>query len=432
MPLIDFLRELEWRDMVAERTAGLPARLVDRRPLAAYVGFDPSFPSLHAGHLVPIFALAHLQRAGGRPVALIGGGTGMIGDPSGRSSERNLLDEATIDANAAAIREQLGRFLDFDAGPRGALLMDNREWLGRYGLLEFLREIGKHFTLAYMLDKESVQLRLPTGISFTEFTYMLLQAADFAHLYRHHGVEMQMGGADQWGNITAGLELIRRMEGPAEAGVERAHALGLRLITTPSGAKFGKTEGGGNLYLDARFTSPFRFYQHWINVDDRDVGLFLHTLTAMSREEIEAIVAEQSARPERRPAQRALARDITGRVHGADEARRQQEIAEAVFGERLASLDPALLATVFGEMEHAWLARGAVPATVLDFAVASGAAASRGEARRTIAQGGLYLNEQRVGDPDAPVPGPIAGEYWVVRTGRKRYRIVRLGDEAGD
>ena len=285
------LPELEWRGMLHATTPGLPARLASGRPISGYNGFDPSGPSLHVGHLVPIFGLLQFQRHGGTPVALLGGGTGMIGDPSGTSAERNLLDPETLDANVTAIRSQLGRFLDFTPGAGGALLVNNLDWLGQTGLIEFLRDTGKHFTIPYMLAKDSVQTRLDRGLSFTEFSYMLLQAADFEHLYRTQGVELQMGGADQWGNITAGLELIRRRGGGGE-GDERAHGLAYPLLLSPSGAKFGKSEGGESVWLDPERTSPYAFYQYWLNTDDRDVGTYLRWFTLKSRDEIEALEAE--------------------------------------------------------------------------------------------------------------------------------------------
>ena len=422
--LSELLPELAWRGLIAEQTPGLERRLSTERPIAGYVGFDPSFPSLHAGNLVPILGLLRLQRAGGRPVVVLGGGTGMIGDPSGKSEERNLLDDETFARNRAAIEAQLQRFIDFAPTPTGALLIDNREWLGRYTMLDFLRKVGKHFTVAYMLDKESVQARMAAGgLSFTEFSYMLLQAADFRHLYRHLGVELQMGGADQWGNITAGLELIRRSEGPSEDG-ERAFGLAFPLLTDARGQKFGKTQGA-SLYLSPEHTSPFAFYQYWINTDDRDVGSHLRALTLMPREQIEALDAQQSAHPEQRPGQRALARELTARVHGEDEARRQEEIAEAVFGEQVASLVPERLAALQPELEP-WEWDPAAPApTGLDLAVASGAYPSRGEARRGIEQGGFSINDQRVTESTAAPPPPIGGEFYVLRTGKKRYLIGR-------
>ena len=421
--LSDLLPELSWRGLIAEQTPGLERRLASGRTIAGYVGFDPSFPSLHAGNLVPILGLLRLQQAGGRPVVVLGGGTGMIGDPSGRSEERNLLDDETLARNRAAIEAQLQRFIDFAPTPTGALLVDNREWLERYTLLDFLRKVGKHFTVPYMLDKESVQARLAGGLSFTEFSYMLLQAADFRHLYRHLGVELQMGGADQWGNITAGLELIRRSEGPSEDG-ERAFGLAFPLLTDARGQKFGKTQGA-SVYLSAEHTSPYAFYQYWINSDDRDMGSRLRALTLMSRDDIEALEGEQLAHPEERPGQRALAFELTARVHDEDVARRQVEIAEALFGEQLASLPPERLGELHRELEPWEWNTSAPPATVLDLAVESGAYASRGEARRGIEQRGFSVNDQRVADPSAAPPPPIAGEFYVLRTGKKRYLIGR-------
>jgi tyrosyl-tRNA synthetase len=421
--LSDLLPELSWRGLIAEQTPGLERRLASGRTIAGYVGFDPSFPSLHAGNLVPILGLLRLQQAGGRPVVVLGGGTGMIGDPSGRSEERNLLDEDTLARNRAAIEAQLQRFIDFAPTPTGALLVDNREWLERYTLLDFLRKVGKHFTVPYMLGKDSVQTRLAGGLSFTEFSYMLLQAADFRHLYRHLGVELQMGGADQWGNITAGLELIRRSEGPSEDG-ERAFGLAFPLLTDARGQKFGKTQGA-SIYLSAEHTSPYAFYQYWINTDDRDIGSRLRALTLMSHEQIDALEADQRAHPEARAAQRALASELTARVHGEEVAHRQVEIAEAVFGGLVASLPPERLAELRPELEPWEWDPSAPPATIIDLAVASGAYASRGEARRGIEQGGFSVNDQRVTDPSAAPPPSIAGEFYVLRTGKKRYLIGR-------
>ena len=417
------LPALTERGLVAEVTPGLDRRLATGRTIAGYVGFDPSFPSLHAGNLVPVMGLLRLQRAGGRPVVVLGGGTGMIGDPSGKSEERNLLDDETLAGNTAAIRAQLERFIEFDATPTGALLVDNREWLARYGMLDFLRKVGKHFTIAYMLDKESVQTRLAGGLSFTEFSYMLLQAADFRHLYRHFGVELQMGGADQWGNITAGLELIRRAEGPSEDG-ERGFGLAFPLLTDARGQKFGKTQGA-SLYLSTEHTSPYAFYQYWINTDDRDVGTHLRALTLLPDEEIAALEREQGMHPEARPGQRALAAWLTARVHGDEVARRQAELSEAVFGGELATLPPAQLAELHRELEPWTWPASEPPPTVLDLALASGAYASRGEARRGIQQGGLTVNDVRTTDPGVAPPQAIGGEFYVVRVGKKRTLIGR-------
>ena len=416
------LPELEWRGMLHATTPGLPDRLASGRPLAGYNGFDPTGPSLHIGHLVPIFGLLQLQRHGGRPVALVGGGTGMIGDPSGRSSERNLLDRETLAANVASIRLQLERFLDF-SGSTGAVIVNNLDWLGEIGLIEFLRDTGKHFTVPYMLAKDSVQTRLEKGLSFTEFSYMLLQAADFEHLHRTMDVDLQMGGADQWGNITAGLELIRRVGGGGEADDARAHGLAYPLLLTQSGTKFGKSEAGESVWLDPERTSPYAFYQHWLNTDDRDVGTYLRWFTLFGRDEIAGLEAEIAAAPESRAAQRALARDITSRTHGAEAAGAAEDRAKAVFEQGLIALDRAGFEAAAADLPRATLAVDDAW-TVLALAVASGAAASNGEARRLIGQGGLYLNEVRVSDPNATLPAPLHDRFWVVRTGKKHVRVV--------
>jgi tyrosyl-tRNA synthetase len=409
--------------MLHSTTPGLPARLASGRPIAGYNGFDPSGPSLHIGSLIPVMGLLHFQRHGGRPVALVGGGTGMIGDPSGRSSERNLLDRETLEANVLSLRAQLERFLDF-SGESGALLLNNLDWLGSLGLIEFLRDVGKHFTVPYMLAKDSVQVRLDRGLSYTEFSYMLLQAADFDHLRRTFGVELQMGGADQWGNITAGLELIRRRAGGGEGdGGEPAHGLAYPLLLTPSGAKFGKSEGGDSVWLDPARTTPFAFYQYWLNVDDRDIGTYLRWFTELPREEIERLDAEVAGRPEAREAQRVLARDITTRTHGADAAVAAERQARAVFERGLTELGLEEFMAAVSDLPRVTLPVEA-SWTAAATAVASGAATSNGEARRLVAQGGLYVNDVRVGDPNEPLPDPIHGRFWVVRTGKKRSRIV--------
>ena len=295
---------------------------------------DPSGPSLHVGHLVPIFGLLHLQRHGGRPVLLVGGATGMIGDPSGTSAERNLLDRDDDRARTwPAIRAQLERFLDFEPGSGAATLVNNLDWLGGITLLDFLRDVGKHFTVPYMLAKDSVSARLDAGLSYTEFSYMLLQAADFQHLYRTMGVELQVGGADQWGNITAGLELIRRTAAGPTGEAAEAFALSYPLLLDPSGAKFGKTSVGTSVWLDPARTSPYAFYQFLVDRPDTEVGKLLRLFTIMDRAEIEALEAEQAAHPESRPAQRALALDLTTRVHGVAETERAVRVSQAVFGE---------------------------------------------------------------------------------------------------
>ncbi len=412
--MIDFLAELSWRGLVQDRSEDLEGRLA-KGSIAAYVGFDASGPSLHVGHLVPLMALVHLQRHGGRPVAVVGGGTGMIGDPSGKSAERVLLTTEQVDANAAAIRRQLERFLDFSDGPTQARMVDNREWLSRWSLLDYLRDIGKHFTIASMLEKDSVQLRLGSGLSFTEFSYMTLQAADFLQLFRTAGVEMQMGGADQWGNITAGISLIRRATG------EVAHGISQPLLLTSDGRKMGKTETG-SVMLDPAITSPYAFYQYWLNADDDDVPTLLTRLTLKPREEIEAILAEQAADPGRRPGQRAFAFDLTARVHGRDEAERQVRVSAAAFASEPVA-DPDVLDVLFAEVGgHAWDGEGSDPVSL---AVDAGLYPSRSEARRAIAQGGFSVNGVRIASPQERLPDPIAARYHLLRAGRKRLVVAR-------
>jgi tyrosyl-tRNA synthetase len=421
------IADLIWRGMVHVHTPGLPDRLATGRPIAGYIGFDPSAPSLHAGHLVPIFGLIQLQRHGCRPVALVGGATGMIGDPSGVSTERNLLDRDTIAANVAGIRGQLERFLDFSPGAGGATLVNNLDWLGETGMLEFLRDVGKHFTIPYMLAKDSVQGRLERGLSYTEFSYMLLQATDFQHLYRAHGVELQMGGADQWGNITAGLELIRRNEGTAKADDEQelAHGLAYPLLLSPSGTKFGKSAQGTSVWLDPGRTSPFEFYQYWLNADDRDMPVHLRWFTLLTQEEIERVEAEQAAHPENRPAQRLLALDLTTQVHGPAAAERAVSLSRAAFGGEPVR-DPALLADMYEVVDHCELDPADVAGGALRVAVACGLFASNGEARRAISQGGFSINDVRVSGPDEPVVDPIGGRWLLLRAGRKRLRVARI------
>jgi tyrosyl-tRNA synthetase len=410
------LDELSWRGMIYQHTDGLADALATSE-VSAYVGFDPTASSLHLGHLVPVMGLAHLQRAGHRPIALVGGGTGMIGDPSGRTSERQLLSEEEIDANSRAIEKQLGRFLDF-TGPKAARMLDNAAWLRPLRAVEFMRDVGKHFTVNYMLAKDSVQSRIEGGISFTEFSYMLLQAYDFLELNRREGVTLQMGGSDQWGNITAGLELIRRVEAKA------AHALTMPLVTTSSGSKFGKTEVGA-VWLDPALTSPYKFYQYWINVDDRDAGKYLRFFTLMSRTAIEALEKLIEAAPEKREAQQALARDVTARVHGEDAARVAEEVSRVLFGKA----DPTSLSeTVLRAMseEVPFAQRSEIP-SLLDAVVMLKLAASKGAARRLIEQGGVYLNGQRAKpDADLAVAKPLAGGYHLLRKGARDYGLIRV------
>ena len=409
------LEELKWRGQLFQHTEQVQSAL-DRGQVTGYVGFDPTAPSLHVGNLVPLMGLVHLQRAGHKPIALVGGGTGLIGDPSGKSSERPLSDSATVAANATAIGRQLERFLDF-SGPAAAKMVDNAEWLTQLKAIDFMRDVGKHFTVNYMLQKESVKGRMDAGISFTEFSYMLLQAYDFLELHRRHGVTLQMGGSDQWGNITAGTELIRRTVGG------EAHGITMPLITTSSGAKFGKTESGA-VWLDPARTSPYKFYQYWINAEDQDVGRFIRTFTLLSRDEVEALDRATSESPEKREAQRALARDVTARVHGETAVRAAEEVSGLLFG----GLDPASLSA-----ETLEVLREEIPfftGTNLDDAQAiidavtgdNGLFKSRGDAKRMVQQGGVYLNGRRV--ESGMTLTPLHGKYVLVRKGAKSYALV--------
>jgi tyrosyl-tRNA synthetase len=402
--------------MVYQHTDGLADALATGS-LSAYAGFDPTASSLHVGHLVPVMGLAHLQRAGHRPVALVGGGTGMIGDPSGKTAERQLISVEEIEANSKGLAKQLERFLDF-SGSKAALMRDNAAWLRPLKAVEFMRDVGKHFTVNYMLAKDSVQSRIEGGISFTEFSYMLLQAYDFLELNRREGVTLQVGGSDQWGNITAGLELIRRVEGKA------AHALTMPLVTTASGSKFGKTEAGA-VWLDPARTSPYKFYQYWINVDDRDAGKYLRLFTLQTRKEIEQLDKSIASAPEKREAQQALARDVTARVHGEDAARVAEEVSQVLFGKA----DPATLSkTVLRALgEEVPYAESREAPGLLDVLVKLGLAASKGAARRLIEQGGVYVNGERAtGDTNLAAIKPLSGGYYLMRKGARDYGLIRV------
>ncbi|MCA0375036.1 MAG: tyrosine--tRNA ligase [Gemmatimonadetes bacterium] len=424
------LDELAWRGLLQQHTDGLPAAL-QAGPVTAYCGFDPTASSLHVGNLVPVMGLVHLQRAGHRPIALVGGGTGMIGDPSGRSSERTLQDLDTIRANAEALRGQLSRFLDFD-GARGAQLMNNADWLASLSLLDFLRDTGKHFSVNYMLAKDSVKSRLEGGISYTEFTYMLLQAYDYLELHRRAGVTLQLGGSDQWGNITAGLELIRRTTGG------EAHALTLPLITNADGTKFGKSTGGGSVWLDAERTSPYRFYQFWMGADDRDVPQWLRFFSLLSRDEVEALDEAVRTEPHKRAAQRALADDVTARVHGADAARIAREVSALLFEKGDATaLSAGALAALRAEIPFATWALPADASTeiagggLVDVAEALmqlGLAASRGAAKRVLEQGGVTVNGARLTATDRTVSRErlLPGGYLLFRKGQREYGLLQV------
>lgn len=425
-----FLEELGWRGLLYQDTDGASEALA-AGPLTAYCGFDPTADSLHVGSLVPIMGLVHLQRAGHRPIALVGGGTGLIGDPSGRATERQLSDLSVIQANAEGIRRQLERFLDF-SGPAAAQLHDNAEWLVPLGAVAFLRDVGKHFSINYMLAKDSVKARLEDGISFTEFAYMLLQAYDFLELNRRFGVTMQIGGSDQYGNITAGIELVRRTTGVA------VHGVTLPLVTRADGSKFGKSEAG-NVWLDPARTSPYRFYQFWVNADDRDASKYLRYFTLMGREEIEALDRAVAERPESRAAQAALAFDVTARVHGDEAARNARDVSRLLFDRKAdpRSLSPSALQVLRDEIPFRRLAAirdvslssgSDVRASVLDMLVETGLTKSKGDARRQLQQGGVSVNGRRLGAEEQFVDGneAIAGTYFLLRKGAREMALVEL------
>src|SRR5690349_2949921 len=423
------LDELRWRGLLYQHTEGVGA-LLQRGVATGYAGFDPSAASLHVGNLVPIMALVHLQRSGHRPIALVGGGTGLIGDPSGRASERQLLTLEQVEANVRGIRSQLARFLDFDdasGNGRGAILVDNGDWLHGLPTVEFMRDVGKHFTVNYMLQKESVKARLDGGISFTEFSYMLLQAYDYLELHRRYGVLLQLGGSDQWGNITAGIELIRRTVGA------EAHAATLPLVTTASGAKFGKSVAGA-VWLDPSLTSPYEFYQFWLNVDDRDVGRYLRYFTLLAREEIESLDQATQERPERRDAQQALAREMTSRLHGEDALRAAVEVSSFLFGGlEPTSLSGAALQVLSAEAPFVEMRESDIGdpqgLDVLKMLVASGLATSNGAARRLLEQGGISVNKRKLASQERYVPTSgtlLEGGYVILGKGKRDYAVVRV------
>ena len=412
--------DLTWRGLVHQVTDPEIAGLLARDRVVGYIGFDPTSDSLTLGNLLGIVTLMRMQRAGHRPIALAGGGTGMIGDPSGRADERTLLTPDVLAANLAAIRAQLERFLDF--GPDQAMLLDNGDWLRSVGLLEFLRDVGKHFTVNSMVAKESIRARMEdreVGISYTEFSYMLLQAFDFMVLCRDANCELQVGGSDQWGNITAGIELIRRARG---AG---AYGLTFPLVTKADGTKFGKSEAG-NVWLDAGRTSPYAMYQFLVRSEDAVVGTYLRYFTFRSREEIDALDAATAEHPGRRDAQRALAHDVVALVHGEDEVRQAERASAALFSEDIRDLAEPTLLAVMAEGPSSDVAAGE---PLVDVLVATGLAKSRREARVFLKDGGVYLNNRRIEDTEAVLaPADLLhGRYAVLRRGKSTQHLLRVG-----
>jgi len=419
------LDELRWRGLLYESSDGLEETLARER-ITLYIGFDPSADSLHIGHLLPLLTLARFQRWGHTPIALAGGGTGLIGDPSGKTHERPLLSKEQVAANVESIKRQLAQFLDFNAGDHSAKLLNNADWLTRLSLIDFLRDVGKHLTVNYMLAKDSVRARMAseTGISFTEFSYMLLQAYDFAYLFEHHGCKLQAGGSDQWGNITAGIELIRRAFG------QRAYGLVYPLVTKADGTKFGKTESGA-VWLDPKRTSPYRFYQFWYNVDDADVGKYLKYFTWLSAAEIEELEQSVTQHPERRAAQQRLAREVTRMVHGETALARAEEASQALFGGALTSLSAEDVADIFEDVPSSTLPRHELSGegvALIDTLVRCGIATSRSDARRAIEGGGIYINNVQSADAARrlTINDSIDGQFIVLRKGRKNYHLIRL------
>jgi tyrosyl-tRNA synthetase len=416
------LDDLAWRGLVAQTTDEAALRRdLDAGPLTLYCGFDPTADSLHVGNLVPLLALRRFQLAGHRPIALAGGATGFIGDPSGRSAERVLMSADVVAERVARIRAQMERFLDFGDGPTDAVLADNLEWTAPLSAIDFLRDVGKHFSINAMLAKESVSARLEAGgLSYTEFSYMLLQSYDYLELHRRYGCALQIGGNDQWGNITAGLDLIRRVEGHERS----VHALTFPLVTDASGGKLGKSTGGGSVWLDPALTSPYALYQYLLNVDDRDVGTYLRLLTFLPREEVEALDAATAEKPYARAAQRALAEQLTALVHGEQELARVQAASAALFGgAALEDLDEATLSAALAEAPSTTVS-GEVP-PVVDL-LASSLGVSKSDARRAVREGGAYLNNRKVAD-EAAVPSEgdwLHGRFLVLRRGKKAMAVV--------
>jgi len=416
------LDDLQARGLVHDSTdlRALADRLAEG-PITLYYGCDPTADSLHVGNLIGLLVLRRFQDAGHRPVALAGGATGMVGDPSGRSEERNLLDDATLSANVAAIEAQMARVLDVDDGR--ALLVDNRDWTVGVSVLDFLRDVGKHVTVNQMLARESVKARLASehGISYTEFSYMLLQAHDFLRLYADQGVEMQIGGSDQWGNILSGIDLIRRVEGAT------AHGLSWPLLTAADGTKLGKTTGA-RIWLDPVRTTPYQFFQHWMQTDDRQVREFLAKFTLLPLQEVEAIAAEHLERPEQRAGQRRLAREVTGLVHGEAAAEAAAQAASLLFGGSPLDAGPEALAAVAGEVPTAPLPSAGElgeGADLVPILVESGLASSKGDARRSIEQGAVSVNGQKVGADATVGPEDVLHErYVLLRKGKRNYALL--------
>lgn len=423
----NFVEELRWRGMVHDMMPGTEEYLM-QGPAKGYIGFDPTADSLHVGHLVQIMTLVHFQRCGHIPIALVGGATGMVGDPSGKSEERNLLTREQLEYNLAGIKKQLEKFIDFDAAGNAAIMVNNYDWFKGYEFLDFIRDIGKHITVNYMLAKDSVQKRLENGMSFTEFSYQLVQGYDFYWLYKNLGCRLQMGGSDQWGNIVTGTELIRRKDGG------EAYALTTPLLKKADGTKFGKTAAGA-LWLDPQKTTPYAFYQYWINTADEDAANFIRIFTTLEKEEIEALIEEHNKAPHLRVLQKALAKDITIRVHSEADYQAAVEASEILFGrgttEMLSRLDEATLLSVFEGVPQFKIARTELEQgiPVADFlAVHTQIFPSKGEARRMMKDGGVSINKNRINEETIlNTSFLLQGRYILVQKGKKNYYLVIVG-----
>ena len=421
-----FIDELRWRGMLQDSTPGVEDHLA-KGPQRGYIGFDPTADSLHVGNLVQIMFLVHFQRSGNHPVALVGGATGMVGDPSGKKTERNLLDEEALRHNQACIKAQLERFLDFNSATNPAELVNNYDWFKDMGFLHFIREVGKHITVNYMLAKDSVKNRLETGISFTEFSYQLVQGFDFYWLYKNKGCILQMGGSDQWGNITTGTELIRRMDGG------EAFAITTPLLTKADGSKFGKSEGG-NIWLDAKRTSPYKFYQFWLNASDEESPRFLRIFSTRGQEELASIIAEHEASPQKRLAQSVLAAEITKRVHGEEEYLAAYKASEILFGrttdDMLGSLTEQQWMDVFEGVPQADVARVTIEAgaSIIDLLTDhTGFLPSKGEARRALKENSIAVNKEKVGEERVVNADDLmGGRFILLQRGKKNYFLVKV------
>lgn len=430
MGKINFVKELEWRGMINNMMPGTEEQL-NKEMTSAYVGIDPTADSLHIGHLVGIMMLKHLQRAGHRPIALIGGATGMIGDPSMKSQERVLIDEATLRHNQECLRKQLEKFLDFNSGaPNAAILVNNYDWMKNYSFLQFIRDVGKHLTVNYMMAKDSVKKRLAAnadhGMSFTEFSYQLLQGYDFLYLYEHEGCRLQMGGSDQWGNITTGTELIRRMNGG------EAFAITCPLITKADGTKFGKTEGG-NVWLDPKRTSPYTFYQFWLNVSDEDAAKYIKIFTDLTQEEIAKLEEEQAADPGLRPLQKRLAKEITTMVHSAADYEMAVEASQILFSNKandiLHKIDESTLLSVFEGVPQFEISKAKLEEGIPAISLLTDEAAvfpSKGEMKKMTQGGGVSINKEKLTDQNATISTAdlLNGKYILAQRGKKNYYLL--------